>query len=425
MISRRFTLTGLLLFTAFAGLVLALVVPRWRHSHRQRTGVVAIAASADGSTFAAIIGDGLLVWDSAGNLRRQLKAPATVYGKLVLSFDGKLFAVSAPSGFAEIYSLDTGKRQQTSPVQISDICFSPTQASFIGLGWAGDWGGIYAPCSLGDASPPALLATRPYAMNRKMMAAFSPDGKSFAVVSNSGVIELYDAATSRLIKKKNFTSQSASQARLENLVWAPDGRSILTMAQEGVQRGSQTTLTTAIIERWNVDTGDVRRVALPSERFFHEALAYLPGDSSRFVASRQSRLALFDAETLKPLPVTTADYYGQFAVGIRGETFLARNGRGVDLLDASTLELRRRLFEAASPPNGTPVFVGLFAWCTAFFLHRIRQNARFCQKCGQRFRVAGKKDLNIECPPCRRRAQPQVLAPSLADDAAASPATRA
>ena len=69
--ARRFTLAGLLLFTTFACLVLAFIVPRWRYSrrHSSRAHNVSVAASADGSTFAALIGDGrLFVWDSTGNL---------------------------------------------------------------------------------------------------------------------------------------------------------------------------------------------------------------------------------------------------------------------------------------------------------------------------------------------------------------------
>lgn len=384
--ARRFTLTGLLLFTTFACLVLAFVVPRWRYMRRQRSRahfIVSIVASVDGSTFAALIGDGrLLVWDSTGKLTRQLNVLAT--GKLALSFDGKLIAFDTPRGSFDFYSVDTGKCRQT--LQLDAIRFSPTNESFIGF----DWAGIYAPRSLGDESPPAVLQTRPthipYRSEHKFVA-FSPDGKSFAMVSSNGAIELYDTATSRLIKK--LTSPSAARAWHENIVWAPDGRSILTTAVEAVTHGSRSTLTTSIIERWNVATGAVRRVALPIDELdVREALSYLPGDSSRFVVGRH--LAVFDAETLKPLPMATADHYGHLAAGVRGKTFVAWNGRGVDLLDASTLELRRRLFEAASPPNATPVFVGLFASCVAFFLHRSHQNALICQTCSRRFRGAVK-----------------------------------
>lgn len=416
--ARRFTLAGLLLFTTFACLVLAFAVPRWRYSRRQSSRahhIVSVAASADGSTFAALIGDGrLFVWDSAGNLKRQLNVPPV--GKLALSFDGKLIAFATPRGSFDFYSVDTGKCRQT--LALDAIRFSPADESFVGFGW----GGIYAPRSLRDESPTALLRTRPTYLplgSEDKFVTFSPDGKSFALVSSDRVITLYDAATSLPIKK--LTSPSATRVSHEDMVWAPDGRSILTIARGWVAGDSRGDLATAIIERWTVASGAVRRVSLPPERFFHDALAYVPGDSSRFVAIRQSRLTLFDAETFKPLPVTTADYYRDLAAGVRGKTFVAWNGRGVDLLDASTLELRRRLFEAASRPSVTPVFVGLFAWFAAFFLHWSRQNARHCQTCGRRFPVAGKKDLSVECPPCRENAQRQLFASDLADGDATPP----
>lgn len=375
--TRRFTLAGLLLFTTFACLVLAFVVPRWRYMRRKSSHahfIVSIAASADGSTFAALIGDGrLLVWDSAGNLKRQLNVPPV--GKLALSFDGKLIAFATPRGSFDFYSVDTGKYRQTLPMD--EIRFSPTDDSFIGFGWAG----IYAPRSVGDESPTALIRTRPtsiWHLRGDKFVAFSPDGTMIAMLSTEGVITLYDAATSRLIKI--LTSPSATRLSRENMVWAPDGRSILTIARDGVTGDSRDALTTAIIEQWSVATGAVRRASLPPERFFYDALAYVPGDSSRFIASRQSRLALFDAETFKPLAVTTADYYGYLAAGVRGKTFLAWNGRGVDLLDTSTLKLRRRLFEAASPPSATPVFIGLFAWCVAFFVHRCARTGSFARR---------------------------------------------
>lgn len=411
---RRFTLAGLLLWTTFAGLVLAFVVPLWREATRQRSHwVVSLAASADGSTFAALMADRrVLVWDNEGNLKKQLKPPETVGGKLALSFDGKLIAFlpgeddpfsTAPSGPVEIWSVDTGKRRRTLPRPIHEVRFSPTQESFIVI----DPGGVYAPCSVADESPPTLLAAGPASV------AFSPDGKTIAAASSNGVIELYDAVASRLIQDKDLSSGSAAHSIHGDIAWAPDGRSILAMAIDvRVARPRPAKIRPSfVVERWDIDTGDVRRVALPTpELSFFLAIAYLPGNSQRLIVTNQSGIQVLDAETLERLPTDTADY-SQFAVGLRGESLIAATYDHVDLLDAATLESRQRLVEAPSPFNPAPVAIGFVVWLMAFGFHKGRQNTRACETCGQRFTVAGKKDTNVECPACRQKTQTQVLTP--------------
>jgi hypothetical protein len=67
---RRFTLAGLLLCVTFVGLMLAIVVPLWRHTRRVRTyaaEIVVVAASADGSTFGVLVGYARVAWSPDGH----------------------------------------------------------------------------------------------------------------------------------------------------------------------------------------------------------------------------------------------------------------------------------------------------------------------------------------------------------------------
>lgn len=417
--ARRFTLAGLLLWTMFIGVALAYVVPLWRDIQRQNANVdrvISIAASADGSTFAALLGDRrVLIWDNEGNLKTELKPPATVGGKLALSFDGKWLAFSvsddelfatAPRGRVELWRVDTGKRVRTLPPQINEVRFSPTQESFIALGDAG----LYAPQALADESPPALIAG-------PASVAFSPDGKTIASVKSNGVVELYDAATSRLRERKRLRSQSAKYTlQADSIVWATDGRSILANSFAVTGGSAGKTSVTPVADRWYVDTGNVRRLPANELSVFAK-LAYLPGNPPRLVTTNPSGLAVLDAETLKPLPTDIADYW-YFAVGLRGETFLASSDNDrIDLVDTATLKSRRRLHEAPSLPSFTPVFIVYFVWFIALAIHRTRQYARVCQACGKRFTAAGKKDLNLECPACRQKSQNQRLTPGEASTA--------
>lgn len=123
--TRRFTLAGLLLWVMFVGLVLAIVVPLWRAirpSLEDRDVVISLAASADGSTAAATIGDGrVLVWDSSGNPRTALEAKGGWSANIELSADGKFAAVSRgarqagvpQNGGIELWDVVAGKLLQS------------------------------------------------------------------------------------------------------------------------------------------------------------------------------------------------------------------------------------------------------------------------------------------------------------------------
>jgi hypothetical protein len=58
------------------------------------------------------------------------------------------------------------------------------------------------------------------------------------------------------------------------------------------------------------------------------------------------------------------------AVGICGDTLVTSDLNGVDLLDATTLKPRTRLFDRAPRPNIVPAALGLVIWLLVVILRR-------------------------------------------------------
>src|SRR5690348_9706375 len=142
-VARRFTLIDLLFWVTFVALVLAFNVPIWRMI--QRAGnladmVQAVAASADGSTFAALLGDGkVLAWESSGTLKSTTQTNGILDGRLAVSRDGQFIAVvphSEPGmsfGDVQVFDVVTSKLLKTIPTDVlgpalaSSAAFSPIE----------------------------------------------------------------------------------------------------------------------------------------------------------------------------------------------------------------------------------------------------------------------------------------------------------
>lgn len=90
MLARRFSLAALLFGVTFVALFVAIIAPIYHGVRRSlaQKGVVSVAASADGKTFAALMGDGsVLVWDSSGTLKTTLRTGGACGGQLAVSAD--------------------------------------------------------------------------------------------------------------------------------------------------------------------------------------------------------------------------------------------------------------------------------------------------------------------------------------------------
>jgi WD40 repeat protein len=423
---RRFTLAGLLMWVALVALVLAIVVPtyRWRNRSAFSDQLCSLAASADGSTFAAYIDDGrILVWDSAGRLKTTVRTGSGPGAEhLELSSDGKLAAVSGGMVFVplslggnrdaiDVWDVDTGKLLTTVPTTswtVAGFRFL-SRNKFLAVQRTRDRllsgpAFIYNPagdlpvptitinlCPLTEGTPPQPIST-PFCVGR-----FSPDGNRFAGVTKDDEFWIYDLPSSRMTP----TLHLPQGIEATDVAWWSNGQgvSLLRMhTDEPANTCWQTVETLPILtaEPEIVELGN-KNLQFNATGFF-DTITYLPGGRVLALAGRTSpRMLLLDANTLAPLAIEGAQFVSRVAAGIRGDTFVTSGADSaypsntpthVDLWDVATLRPRRRLFEAAKPKTW-PAVCGLVVWLAVFVVRcgrRLLRTANFnpSQSCEQR-----------------------------------------
>ncbi len=148
-----------------------------------RFGCTALAFTPDGKTLAANGGaEGeLQLWDVATRkLSLTIKVPATAGGRLAVSPDSKILAVSDDGPSVRLYDLQTGKEQRAMEGSFKPLCI-----------------------------------------------AFSPDGKLLAGSAQDGVVVLWDAATG-----KQRSSWERHKRRVRSVVFAPDGKTLYSLGED-------------------------------------------------------------------------------------------------------------------------------------------------------------------------------------------------
>ncbi len=406
MASRRFTLAGLLLWITLIGLVLAFVVPLWRYRQRARglaDQVTEIAMSADGSTAAAMTGDGTLwVWDLArGTHQTTITTGGGLGGSLALSADGKLaalpsFGLSADGEAAvhdeiEIWDIASRERKRVAPADLrTQVFFSPTQNTLVV-----------------ESVGAVILHFLESAGRRRPIAkagavAFSPDGRTLAVGESDG-IHFYDTATLER-REEAFASDLAAVC----LTFSPDGKALAVLQETVGPRGGRRQVTI-----WDLATRAPRHTPVqPAGHFARNAISYLSGGKA-IAVPKDYGLGVVDATTLEP--IDSNHTFAQLATGLRGAHFVVANGGTVDLYDAATLQKVTRLLDANPKPNPTLPVLGLSIWLAVFLNPWMRSRLRVCARCGGRFAPEGKDDAGSECPTCRYQARLETLT---ADEAA-------
>lgn len=377
---RRFTLADLLTWVTLIALVLAVVVPLWRHSHRVRyytDEVIEVSASADGSTFGALLGDGrVLLWNSEGEQKATLRTLGTFGGRLALSFDGRLAAVSPgdaktwinvePHGTVEIWDIAKGTVQRALPMPAAAPRFSTSENLLLVNNSPPERYELY----LADRDDP------PQILPRGGGVAYSPNGKSLAIGIIKQGLQIWDVAT--LSKQRELISSDRPTREYFRVAWAPDGESIAAIAWELDETGD----TVHYIERWNLATGQVRQICPEIPDGDYLLLQYSPDGRRLFFVNRspawgprvvRSTTQVFDAETLEPIAAIGMSDVAEVAGGLRGSTFITAGQYSVDLHDTATLQPLRRLYKGPSPPNLWPAVCGLGLWSIAFTVRTVRK----------------------------------------------------
>lgn len=383
--SLRFTVADLLISIALVGLVLAAVVPVWRHVQRVRyfdDEVIEVAASADGTTFGALLGDGrVLIWDSEGNLKSTLPTLGTFGGCLALSFDGKLAAVSpagpneyvnvTPRGTVEIWDIAQQKVRGALPVRCAMPRFSAANNSLlISYIIKGNPPSARYELYSADNDDPPRIVSEPKAT----CAAFSPDAARFAIGTMNGKVQIFNAAD--LHKERELVAVGPAKIDgIARVAFAPGGGSIAALVSENGESYS--------IITWELSNGRVRRVA-PRVSGYRE-LSYSPDGRRLFytadaggyhaVGPDRSAAQVFDAQTLEPLAAPALIDAPQIAGGMRGKTFVTTNKVSVDLRETATLQPRRRLYEGRQWPNVWPAVGCFMLWLIVLAIRLRRKTA--------------------------------------------------
>jgi hypothetical protein len=413
---RRFTLAGMLMWVALVALVLAIVVPiyRWRNRSPVAGVVTALAASADGSTFAALLGDGTIrIWDSTGRLKTTLHTQCAFGGMqgFALSSDGSLAAVlagwslwAAIQDHIEVWDIGAGKLLKTMAVpDLVTFTFLPGENRLVVqrqvtaemVTVADDIDEAGEPLAGEDdvvtevLYPAATITTEIYSLTddlppRTLSASesggfFSPDGKRFAALKSR--IQIYDAATLRAVQEFD-APQTAFRA---DLAWAPDGQS-LSLLQTHTDEASNACWQT--IEHLPGFSAAPRIFELGKENHLYQTITYFPGGRVVALAGQGSGMALLDAKSFMPLATESTAGVSQMAAGVRGDTFITAATDSpdpsyapthVDLWDVATLRPRRRIFEQTAPAIWPPV-CGLMVWLAIFVVRWRRLLSRAARR---------------------------------------------
>jgi WD40 repeat protein len=184
-------------------------------------GVARLAAwSPDGK--AVTIGELGLFDPDTGRRIRPLDAGAEV-GALAFAPDGKQVATAGRDG-VRLHAAATGKRTQTPEEGIGS-------QQILSLGWSPDSrrlavGGHYGrtPLRIVEA---ATGQRQPGAQDAFQLAAWSPDGQTFAAKGTDNSLRLWDATTFRPLRTFDFGGHGSSLP-LVAMAWSPGGKMLAT-----------------------------------------------------------------------------------------------------------------------------------------------------------------------------------------------------
>jgi WD40 repeat protein len=360
-------------------LVLAIAVPTVRYARRVETHADSVAASADGSTFAALMGDGrVLFWDKKGSPKGSLQTQGSFGAELAISFDGKLLSLS-PN---EILEVNARSVWRSLPRCISAIAFSSVDERLAAVNdlSAGFFGG-QEPTEWWFPTGKQPFRTSDHHVyvidqdgSRRMIcggdaANFSPDGKRLAVY---GGIHIFDAASGRYERSMAFIRGEPAK-RCECLAWAPDSDSLAAVF---LSYGWDNNTPEVSIETYNLAGRCLRSVPVPREDWAPDGryrLAYLPEGQRLLVRVATRSFKVLDAVDLQPVTAADMSKLWHVAAGLQGDAFVAAESHAVDLWDAATLRPRRRLFEATPRPDHRLPTCGLAIWLVVFAVrHRGR-----------------------------------------------------
>lgn len=375
----RFALVDLLMYVGLAALVAAVLAPMFQN---QSGGglITKVAISADGSTAAALFGDGnVRIWNAAdGNRLAELETGPVE--NFALSANGKMLATTGfagPKGYGiQLWSIATGKRLRALPAApTAEIVFAPSGGR---MAWLAHSGAVelYEPplessAASALASPPALAPPTQWTS-----PVFSPDGALLAIRDENNQILLFDVAARKL-----QATLKIDRKALGAMAFSPDGRRLALLSflpfVPGDDAGARflAGLKTSFIEfeaqgkqgsGWDFSKATRRQHNLDDLATFGHSVAFLP-DGQTLAAAGGNTAALVETDTGKMRNLNVNGFIA--CVNSGGSVIVTSDLYRVDLYGLPDGVLRRTLW--SSPLGVSPA---------ATFSLGIAIGAHFCRR---------------------------------------------
>jgi WD40 repeat protein len=274
---------------------------RFRHAFE----VTALAFAPDGRRLASASGDATAcVWDfpSGKELVRIKDANQATIATVAFAPDSKAVATGHADRTVRLWDATTGKeiREFTGHEdRVNVVVFSPNGTSLVSVSTGPAlrlWDVATGKEIRRFTTPPESGAGyHPWGA-----VAFSPDGSLLAATHHDRTIHLWEVRTGRAIRQLKGHTEAVT-----SIAFAPDGKTLVSLSSErGVRSRAGNADTT--LRSWDVATGRERW------RQKAEALVVALSPDGRTLATIEfygTQVALWDAQSGKPIRTWTADYF--------------------------------------------------------------------------------------------------------------------
>ncbi|MDH6133400.1 WD40 repeat protein [Kitasatospora sp. MAA4] len=200
--------------------------PALEHPATSDSSVAAIAFTPDGSRVAAAYATHIVEWDTAsGKKTAEFATDSIITQSMALSPDGNTVALVGGGGL-RLWDVRTGKSIGAPVISAAGhVAFSP-DGRRVAFDSADDGGSAVRVRSLGADGIDEIRI--PYPTANIASIAFSPNGRSLAVGTDDGSLQLWDPASG----KSEGPVMSGHRGRIEDIAFSPDSTRLATAGQD-------------------------------------------------------------------------------------------------------------------------------------------------------------------------------------------------